>query len=192
MSEYGEGTNPENEIILAGGKLEYCSSITGEISAGTFVNIGYTAKEAGGTLRDPQPRFKDVFVTGLQDPVKRRALDRDVTFKATILQAKLENLAIAAGGSPADVVAGKFKGGYAKDATILKWRYTVQNDDNNSKDQRLTLFQAKVVDAFEIPWADDKESAVVVTLKPLAAPSTVKDGGSSLEGYRYLLEEGSF
>ncbi len=145
MPEYGQGANPEKEILLAGGKLEYCTSITGEITAGTFVNVGYTAKDAGGVFNDKQPTFKEVKVTGLPDAVKRKATDRDVTLKVTILQTNLTNIALACGASPSDIVAGKYKGGGLVDAATLKWKYTVPNEDDPTKAKKLTIPQGKVI-----------------------------------------------
>lgn len=192
MPDYGLGENPTDDIIIAGGNLEYCSSITGEIIAGSFVSIGYTAKEAGGVFRDAESRFKDVFATGLDDPVKRKALDKDVTFKVTVIQANLQNMAIAAGGLPSDAAGGKFRGGKSKDAPVLKWRYTVLNADKPTGGHRLYIPCGKVVDVFEIPWKDDAETAFVLTIKAYAAPATVLEETESFEGYRYLLLEGSF
>jgi len=181
------------EIILAGGDLGYCATLTGEVSAGVFTSIGYTAKDAGGVLSDKQPTFKEVKVTGLKDPVKRKALDRDVTFKVTILQSTLANIAIATGGVAADATASGFVGGKAQDAAILKWQFLVQNDDDGTKDKKLIIPRGQVMDAVEVPYNDDKETAIAVTIKALeVTDATVVNGGASLVGARYVMSEGSF
>jgi len=190
--DYGTG-GKATEVLLSGGDLQYCTTLTGEISAGSFVSVGYTDKEAGGTLRDAQPTFVDVKVTGLDDPVKRKAQDREVTFSGILLQATPTNLALASGGLAADVAAGVFLGGKSKDASEMKWRYTVQNDDAPTKDQRLYLMRVKVVESVEVPWADNKVTAIKMTLKAYAVTdATVVRSAASLVGYRYVLEEGSF
>jgi len=192
MPDYGTGQKAK-EIILSGGNLEYRSYVTGDLTGGSWSGIGFTAKDAGGTLTDKQPTFKDVKVTGQDDPVKRKALDREVTFKTTILQSTLTNIAIATGGLAADVVAGVFKGGKSVDSQYLQFRYTVPNDDDPTKDQRLYLPRARVMDSVEIPYGDDKESAIVLSLKAEAVvDASLVYGGASLEGYRYVVTEGTY
>lgn len=196
MPDYGVGTTPTEDIILAGGNLEYNTTYTGEISAGTWSSVGYTAKEAGGVLSVSPAAFTDVKVTGLTDPVKRKATGRPATFKATLVQITMNNLAIVLGDTPAAVASGKYKGGKSVVGTFMKWRYTVQNDDATSKDKRLYLFKARVEEAVEIPFNDDKESAIVLTLtanEVTGGESTaIIDGGAALTGYRFQIEEGSF
>jgi len=192
MPDYGTGQKAK-EIILSGGDLEYRAYVTGDLTGGgSWTSIGFTAKDAGGMLTDKQPTFKDVKVTGQDDPVKRKAIDREINFKTTILQSTLANIAIATGGVAADVVAGVFKGGKSVDAVDLQFRYTVQNEDDSAKDQRLYLPRANVVDSTEIPWGDEKESAIVLTLKAEAVVDSVLYGGASLVGYRYVITEGSY
>jgi hypothetical protein len=195
-NDYGLGANPTDEIILAGGNLEYCLTGTGEVTAGTWTSVGYTAKDAGATLTDKPATFHDVNVTGLTDPVKRKPLDRQVQLKATLLQLRLENLAIAGGGLPTDVAGGVLKGGATVEPQELKWRYTVQNDDDPTKDKRLYIPHGKVTDAADIPFKDEAESGVALTISGYEVRGTeapaVTYGGASLTGYRYLIAEGTF
>jgi hypothetical protein len=194
MPDYGVGASPTNEIYLAGGNLEYCTTITGEISAGSFISVGYTDKDQGGVFTDKQPSFKDTFVTGIDDPVKRRAKDREVTLKCLFRQVTLENFAIATGGLPSDVASNTFKGGKSVDAQYVKWRYTVQNPDDATKDIKIVLMKAKVQDASEVKFSDSEEAGLAVTLKAYAVLSTdtAANGGTALTDYRYVITRGSF
>lgn len=196
MPDYGVGTTPTNEIILAGGNLEYCTTITGEISAGSFISVGYTDKDAGGVFTDKQPSFKDTFVTGIDDPVKRKAKDREVTLKVLFRQMTLENFAIATGGLPSDVANSTFKGGKSQDAQYVKWRYTVQNPDDSTKDIRVVLMKGKIVDSSEVKFGDNDEAGISVTIRGFqvlgSESPTIANGGTALTDYRYVMTRGSF
>jgi hypothetical protein len=196
MPDYGKGSAPTEDVILAGGNLEYNTVITGEISAGTWSSVGYTAKDAGGVLSVKAATFTDVKVTGLSDPVKRKAVGRDATFKANLVQMNMDNLAIVLGDTPAAVASGKYRGGKSVVGTTMRWRYTVPNDDAPTKDKRLYMYKARVEEAVEIPFADEKESQIALTLTLLEVTGgetpAIIDGGVALTGFRYQIEEGSF
>jgi len=190
--DFGVGTKPEDDIVMAGGELEFCESqVAGDVTAYVFTGVGYTAKDAGGVLSDKQPTYKDVKVTGMADPVKRRAVDREVTFKATLLQVTLENFRLATGSKAADVVGGVFLGGKAQEAEKQCWRYTVKNEDDAAKSLQIYIPRGQVIEAVEVPFADEKETGVQVTIKGFEVKVAQLLGAQSLVGYRYAIKQGA-
>jgi hypothetical protein len=158
-----------------------------------WVGVGYTAADTGGTLTDKAPSFKEVKVTGQNDAVKRKALDRDVQFKVVLSQATLANMNLATGGNDAtDVAASYFLGGKSQDAPLRTWRFTVQNDDDNTQDQRLIIPAGKVIDAVEAKYADGDAIGLALTIKAYETPSGVTFNGVSLTGFRYLISAASY
>jgi hypothetical protein len=107
MQDYGTG-NKAKDIFLQGGDISVASALfsAGDImGAGpTWTSLGYTAKDQGGVLSDKPPTFKDVKVTGYNDPIKRRAGDREVKLKVLLVQTTLANLKLAIGAADADLV----------------------------------------------------------------------------------------
>jgi hypothetical protein len=193
--DYGTGQKAK-EIIMAGGNLEVATLVaTGDVTGAAFTGLGYTASDTGGVLTDKPPTFKEVKVTGQNDPVKRKAGDRDVQFKVVLSQATAKNLMYASGGADADWnVAGYFLGGKSQDAPLRTWRYTVQNDDDNTQDQRVYIPAGRVVDAVEVKYADGDAVGLALTIKAYEVTGAVTLGaaGPSLIGFRYAMQAGSF
>jgi len=193
--DYGTGQKAK-EIIMAGGNLEYASLVaSGDVTAAAFTSLGYTASDAGGTLSDKPPTFKEVKVTGMNDPIKRKAGDRDVQFKVILSQATIKNLMIASGGADTDWnVAGYFLGGKSQDAPLRTWRYTVQNDDDNTQDQRCYIPAGRVIDAVEVKYSDSDAVGLALTIKAYEITGAVILGaaGPSLIGFRYAMQAGTF
>ena len=162
-------------------------------TAPAWLGVGYTAPDTGGTLTDKAPSFKEMRVTGMNDPVKRKAMDRDVQFKIVLSQATLANMNLATGGNDAtDVAASYFLGGKSQDSPMRSWRFTVQNDDDNTQDQRLIIPRGQVIDAVEAKYADGDAVGLALTIKAYEAPSGVTFNGVSLQGFRYLISAASY
>lgn len=107
MQDYGTGEKAK-DIFLQGGDLLIAGALftAGDITGNgpAWTSLGYTEKTQGGSLSDKPPTFKDVKVTGLSDPVKRKATDREVTLKALLVQTTLANVQLAIGAADADLV----------------------------------------------------------------------------------------
>lgn len=194
MPDFGQGTNPEKEILLAGGKLEYRVETTGNIQTGTWVNVGYLSKEAGQTFNPGLPQFQEVFVTGLTDPVKRRGKSREPLLKATLVQCNPVNLAIACGQAAADVASGKFVGGKVVDAPLMAWRLTIPNEDEPTKNLRIVFFKGRIVEAPDINFKDESEVPVPVTIRAWEVTGDedpeIVDGTDPIEaGSRFQVEQ---
>ena len=187
MPDYGEGVNPQNEIVLAGPKVEYCETLAGEVTAGSFTNIGYTDKEAGGTLVDAPPEFQEVFVTGLVDPVKRKGTKKNVTFKFRFNQVNLTNLAIATGQALSQKSGEILLGGKVQDAPLYKWRFVVPNDDDSTKDITVIIPRGRVIETSEVKFSDTAPTGVDVTIQALeVVASGITLNAAQLAGYRWV------
>lgn len=128
--------------------------------------------------------YKDIEIGSSPAPVKSPIIGEEGTFKIRMLETNINLIAIAMGGSPANVTTDATSekyvfGGQKGNAVMHKLVYTVPQVDDSAKDDVLTIYRARVEDLAPIAFSKSDERAYEVTFK-LFAKSTDWDLGDFL------------
>ena len=155
------------KIELGEGTLGITYGVASDGSGGTAI------ADAGACLGAElsyKKSYKDIEIGQVLAAVKSAVIGEEGTFKIKMLESQIENIAIALGGDPADVVtdAGVSETitmGNDKSTIYHKLIYTVPQVDTPAKDDVITVFRARVEDMAAIGFSKTDERVLEVTFK---------------------------